>query len=89
MKYLYTILALALITSCDAPMQQDNGEPEGTHTSAEWQIWAYSTAAPAYIAANATVFDGPPDMGGNLLREGTNGWTCLPANPRGQSDPEN
>ena len=58
-------------------------------TSAEWQIWAYSTAAPAYIAANATVFDGPPDMGGNLLREGTNGWTCLPANPRGQSDPEN
>ena len=47
MKYLYTILALALITSWDAPMQQDNGEPEGTHTSAEWQIWAYSTAAPA------------------------------------------
>ena len=32
MKYLYTILALALITSCDAPMQ-DNGEPEGPHTS--------------------------------------------------------
>ena len=28
-------------------------------------------------------------MGGNLLREGSNGWTCLPANPRGQSDPEN
>ena len=85
MKYLYTILALALITSCDAPMQ-DNGEPEGPHTSIEWQIWAYSTAAPDYIAENATVFDGP---GGNLLREGTNGWTCLPANPRGMSDPEN
>ena len=28
-------------------------------------------------------------MGGNLLREGSNEWTCLPANPRGQSDPEN
>ena len=39
-----------------------------------------------YVAENATVFDGP---GGNLLREGTNGWTCLPANPRGMSDPEN
>ena len=89
MKYLYTIsafaLALALITSCNAPIQ-DNGEPEGPHTSIEWQIWAYSTAAPDYIAENATVFDGP---GGNLLREGTNGWTCLPANPRGMSDPEN
>ena len=24
----------------------------------------------------------------NVLREGTNGWTCLPANPRGMSDPE-
>ena len=65
------------------------GEPDAPHTSAEWQIWAYSTAAPAYIAANATVYDGPPAMGGNLLREGSNEWTCLPANPRGQSDPEN
>ena len=55
MKYIYTILALALITSCDAPMQQDNGEPEGPHTSAEWQIWAYSTAAPDYIAARSTI----------------------------------
>ena len=25
----------------------------------------------------------------SVLREGTNGWTCLPVNPRGQSDPEN
>ncbi|MFL2619269.1 MAG: hypothetical protein ACJ0OS_02775, partial [Candidatus Marisimplicoccus sp.] len=80
MKYLYTILALALITSCDAPMQ-DNGEPEGPHTSTEWQIWAYSTAAPDYIAADAGVLG--PDM--SVLREGTNGWTCLPVNPRGQS----
>ena len=64
---------------------QDNGEPEGPHTSAEWQIWAYSTAAPDYIAADAGVLG--PDM--SVLREGTNGWTCLPVNPRGQSDPEN
>ena len=64
-------------------------EPDATHTSVEWQVWAYSTAAPAYIAEEATVYDGPPDMGGKLLRQGTNGWTCLPANPRGMSDPEN
>jgi hypothetical protein len=91
MKYLYTILSLALFTSCNMPAETktDSGEPEVPHTSSEWQIWAYSTAAPDYIAADATVFDGPPDMGGNLLREGSNGWTCLPANPRGQSDPEN
>ena len=91
MKYIYSILALALMFSCEMPAEatDSSGEPDAAHTSAEWQIWAYSTAAPAYIAANATVYDGPPAMGGNLLREGSNEWTCLPANPRGQSDPEN
>ena len=29
------------------------------------------------------------DADSNVLREGTNGWTCLAANPRGMSDPEN
>mgnify|MGYP007095111568 FL=1 len=87
MKYIYSIILLALITSCNMPVenQTNNGEPEGSHTSAEWQIWAYSTAAPDYIAADAGVLG--PDM--SVLREGTNGWTCLPVNPRGQSDPEN
>ena len=57
MKYIYSILALALMFSCEMPIEATatNGEPEGPHTSAEWQIWAYSTAAPAYIAADATV----------------------------------
>ena len=87
MKYIYSIILLALITSCNMPVenQTNNGEPEGSHTSAEWQIWAYSTAAPDYIAADANVLG--PDM--SVLREGNNGWTCLPVNPRGQSDPEN
>ena len=87
MKYIYSILALALMFSCEMPAEATDttGEPEGSHNSAEWQIWAYSTAAPAYIAADATVLG--PDM--SVLREGNNGWTCLPVNPRGQSDPEN
>ena len=48
MKYIYTILSLALFTSCNMPAETktDTGEPEGPHTSSEWQIWAYSTAAP-------------------------------------------
>ncbi len=60
-------------------------EPSGPHTSNEWQIWAYSTAAPSFIAAGATIMDGAS----NVLREGNNGWTCLPANPRGMANPEN
>ncbi|SVA22772.1 uncharacterized protein METZ01_LOCUS75626 [marine metagenome] len=63
----------------------ESSEPSGSHTSAEWQIWAYSTAAPSYIAKDATVLNEKMEM----LREGTNGWTCLPVNPRGMSDPEN
>jgi|TARA_B100000959_G_scaffold264600_1_gene305247 hypothetical protein len=63
----------------------ESDEPSGPHTSAEWQIWAYSTAAPDYIANEATIVDA--NM--NILREGSNGWTCLPANPRGMSDSEN
>ena len=62
-----------------------SGEPEGPHTSVEWKVWAYSTAAPSFIAANCTVMDAD----GTMLREGTNGWTAMPANPRGPADPEN
>ena len=57
MKYIYTILSLALITSCNMPAenQTNNGEPEGSHTSAEWQIWAYSTGAP-YVMFEGTIY---------------------------------
>ena len=87
MKYIYSLLAITLIMGCEMPTENTSstGEPDAPHTSAEWQIWAYSTAAPAYIAGDATVLG--PDM--SVLREGSNGWTCLPVNPRGQSDPEN
>jgi len=62
-----------------------SGKPDGLHTSEEWQIWAYSTAAPSFLGEDAAVLDA--NM--NVLREGTNGWTCTAANPRGMSDPEN
>ena len=52
-------------------------EPSVAHTSAEWQIWAYSTAAPDFIGDFATVKDGD----GNVIREGSNGWVCLAFNP--------
>ncbi len=52
-------------------------EPYGPHNSAKWQIWAYSSAAPDFIGNFATVKDG----NGNVLREGTNGWVCLPFMP--------
>ena len=49
-----------------------------SHASAEWQIEAYTSAAPDYLGDFATVIGG----NGEILRQGTNGWTCQSANPR-------
>ena len=91
-KLLLFILALSL-SACnnvvtEAPLMdvvKNNGEPDGPHTSSEWKIWAYSTAAPSYIASGCSVVD----VDGTVLREGTNGWTAMAANPRGMANPEN
>ena len=48
------------------------------HRSAAWQIEAYSTAAPEFIGRSATIIG----ISGDVLREGSNGWTCQSANPR-------
>ena len=60
-KILLTFIS-ALLIGCNttAPKPKTitvDGEPEGPHTSVEWKIWAYSTAAPSFIAANCTVVD--------------------------------
>ena len=48
------------------------------HTSDEWEIETYSSAAPDYIGNFATIIGGD----GKIIREGTNGWTCMAANGR-------
>ena len=93
MKKLLVLIVAANLFACnniikETPAQVEinlDGEPEGPHTSTEWKIWAYSTAAPSFIASDCKVID----MDGSVLREGTNGWTAMPGNPRGMSNPEN
>ena len=88
MKKVILFFVTIFLISCQTAVVEKvdtNGEPEGPHTSAEWKIWAYSTAAPSFIAADCTVVD----VDGTVLREGTNGWTAMAANPRGPADPEN
>ena len=88
---LFVVLSLSACNNITTESQviqekKTNGEPDGPHTSAEWKIWALSTAAPSFIAAKCTVIDSD---GKTVLREGTNGWTAMAGNPRGMSDPEN
>ena len=93
MKKLIVLLLFVNLFACNditketqAQVEINNdGEPEGPHTSTEWKIWAYSTAAPSFIASGCKVMESD----GTVLREGTNGWTAMPGNPRGMSDPEN
>ena len=42
--------------------------------SVDWEIEAYTTSAPDFIGKFATVIS----ASGEVLREGSNGWTCLP-----------
>ena len=92
MKNFILLFITIFLTSCETAVVEKintSGEPEGPHTSAEWKIWAYSTAAPSFIADECTVVDMDSDGNQIVLREGTNGWTAMAANPRGMSDPEN
>jgi hypothetical protein len=79
------------LSSATAPL------PPGTFTTSahsdEWKIANALKAGPATITAHATVVDWPtnPNDGmshGRVLRQGTNGWTCMPDTPgRPQHDP--
>ena len=97
MKKILLLFVAILFVSCNntttpASVEEvvtNNGEPDAPHTSAEWKIWAYSTAAPSFIAANCTVVDMDSEGNQIILREGTNGWTAMASNPRGPADPEN
>src|SRR5467141_5049906 len=79
------------ISSATAPL------PPGTFTTSahsdEWKIANALSAGPAFITEHAAVSDWPanPKDGmshGRVLRQGSNGWTCMPDLPgRPQHDP--
>jgi len=72
-----------------------NPLPPGTFTTSahsdEWKIKNALSAGPPVITEHATVMDWPIDMKGGhgrVLRQGTNGWTCMPDVPgRPQHNP--
>lgn len=72
------INVIGLLMLLPAYMASAGDEPAGPHNGSAWQIWAYSSAAPAFLSKNATIIGGD----GSVLRKGSNGWTCQAGNPR-------
>ena len=64
---------LVLLASCS-----EQNSIAGDPLSAEWQIDAFSSAAPDFIGDDATIVG----YDNSVIRQGNNGWTCLSANPR-------
>ena len=64
---------LVLLTSCS-----EQNSIAGDPLSAEWQIEAFSSAAPDFIGDEASIVG----YDNSVIRQGNNGWTCLSANPR-------
>lgn len=65
-KIYFTFLIAPFCLLADDHMAQGN--------SVDWEIEAYTTSAPDFIGNFATVIS----ASGEVLREGSNGWTCLP-----------
>jgi hypothetical protein len=97
---LYLATSLVMISSMASAEDLSTATgplPQGTFTtlehSDEWKIANALSAAPATIAEHASVMDLPANPGdgmhhGRVLRNGSNGWTCMPDNPgRPQHDP--
>lgn len=78
--------ALVLLAACqqEAPPPADEPAAAGPEPGTpEWYVQSAESAAPAAIAAGATILNWPAMEGGEMvqLRAGTNGWTCLPDIP--------
>ena len=72
---LRSLFVLVFTTSIYAGHHEGGNHMHGN--TAEWEINAYTSAAPAFIGKHATVIG----ASGNVLREGTNGWRCEPFMP--------
>ena len=70
--FLSAIFLLSTVT-----IQAGHHEKGHMGNTVEWEIATYTSAAPDFIGDFATVVG----ASGKVLREGTNGWTCLPFIP--------
>ena len=70
-----SLLTISLIIICTLPLQDLYAE----EMSLQDKIASAMSAAPARISENATI----QDSDGTVLKEGSNGWVCIPGGPKG------
>ncbi len=77
MKYVTTLSLIAVLLACAAPEEPAAPAAEPVADSQDELIRNAERAGPESIAADSSIMDWEL----NLIREGTNGWTCLPDRP--------
>lgn len=77
------ILGLSLVSSLAGAQETAAPAVPTAERSDAWKIENALSAGPGFISDRATVMDWPAAKGQEmrLLREGTNGWTCMPDMP--------
>ena len=92
MRYASVTLIAALGLACQQspPQQQAQAAPPAgpAKGTPEWKIQDAQSAAPPAIANGAAIMDFPATEGGEptQLKAGTNGWWCVPDDPRTPGD---
>ena len=77
MKYIVTLSIAVALMACAAPEEPSQPAAEPVASSQEDLIRNAERAGPESIAADSTIMDWEL----NVIREGSNGWTCLPDRP--------
>ena len=80
MRQASTLAVLFCLAATATAHAQKKADPPSPATAAK--IASARSAAPAAISANATIADMTPDGKMTTLVKGTNGWLCLPDDPR-------
>jgi len=77
--------ALLPLGACERAKMTDkadtNADADATRDHPSDPIESAMAAAPASVAQNATIVQAAADGSMKTLREGSNGWTCMPDNP--------
>lgn len=76
---------LAAVSACEKPDVADkpdaNAQASANQSHPSDPIESAMAAAPAAVAGGATIVQAGADGSMTTLRQGTNGWTCMPDNP--------